>query len=75
MGTAITGLNHRMAFDCIKYITDGSVAVISLNRPDKLNAINGVMVNELNHAMDLAEEDDRIRVIILNGSGRAFSAG
>ncbi len=53
----------------------GPLAIFTLNRADKLNAINGVMIDELNHALDVAEADDTIRVIVLKGAGKAFSAG
>lgn len=52
-----------------------SVASITLNRPDKLNAINRAMLEELEQALDTAEADDRVRAIVLRGEGRAFSAG
>jgi enoyl-CoA hydratase len=64
-----------MEFKAIKYETQGPLAWISLNRPEKLNAINAEMVKELNRALDMAEQDDTVRVILLNGEGRAFSAG
>ena len=64
-----------MAFSFIKYRVDGPLAWMSLNRPEKLNAINAAMVHELNEALDLAEADEKVRVIILQGEGRAFSAG
>jgi len=51
------------------------LAWIVLNRPERLNAINIDMLKELNMLLDTLEEDERIRVIILTGSGRAFSAG
>ncbi|MEM3833469.1 MAG: 3-hydroxyacyl-CoA dehydrogenase/enoyl-CoA hydratase family protein [Thermoprotei archaeon] len=51
------------------------LAWIVLNRPERLNAINIDMLKELNIILDELEEDERIRVIILTGSGRAFSAG
>lgn len=51
------------------------VAEIRLNRPDKLNAVNAVMNEELCAAFEDAENDDEVRVIILSGNGRAFSAG
>jgi enoyl-CoA hydratase len=57
------------------YEVDGPVAILSLNRPEKLNAINSTLIEELDRALDQAEQDERIRVIILQGSGRAFSAG
>jgi enoyl-CoA hydratase len=52
-----------------------SVAFITLNRPDKLNAINRPMLDELEQALDAAEGDDAVRAIVLRGEGRAFSAG
>ena len=64
-----------MNFETISYETEGPLAWLTLNRPDKLNAINSVMVAELNTALDLAERDNEIRVIMLKGEGRAFSAG
>ncbi len=64
-----------MPFDTIFYETDGPLATVTLNRPDKLNAINAAMVAELDAALDQAEADDEIKAIILAGAGRAFSAG
>lgn len=64
-----------MLFDVIRYQTDGALAMLSLNRPEKLNAINQQMVAELNQALDLAESDNAVRAIVLDGRGRAFSAG
>jgi enoyl-CoA hydratase len=62
-------------FNTIRFIVQDSVARITMNRPDKLNAINPAMIGELHAAMDLAEADDAVRVIVLDGEGRAFSAG
>jgi enoyl-CoA hydratase len=53
----------------------GAIGEIKLNRPDKLNAIDGEMLDGLDAALDRAAEDDEIRVLILSGEGRAFSAG
>jgi len=64
-----------MSFEVIQYKTDGPLALLRLNRPEKLNAINQKMVEELNQALDLAEADDSVRAIVLDGEGRAFSAG
>jgi enoyl-CoA hydratase len=68
-------VEKRMPFDTIIYETDGPLATVTLNRPDKLNAINAAMVAELDAALDQAEADDEIKAIILAGAGRAFSAG
>ncbi|BDC18812.1 3-hydroxyacyl-CoA dehydrogenase/enoyl-CoA hydratase family protein [Acidianus sp. HS-5] len=62
-------------FNTIKYDIDGQIGIITLNRPEKLNVINEEMIKELNQILDEIEEDDRIRVIIIQGSGRAFCAG
>jgi len=64
-----------MTFATINYRLEGPVAMIGLNRPDKLNAISQPMVAELNQAMDIAEADNAVRAILLYGEGKAFSAG
>ncbi|MSQ99280.1 MAG: enoyl-CoA hydratase/isomerase family protein [Xanthomonadales bacterium] len=64
-----------MQYQLIRYSTEGPLAWLSLNRPDKLNAISPAMIAELNHALDRAESDPEVRVILLTGEGRAFSAG
>jgi enoyl-CoA hydratase len=53
----------------------GAVALLTLNRPDKLNAINGPVMQALDAALDAAEADDAVRAIVVAGAGRAFSAG
>lgn len=64
-----------MKFETITYEKEGPLAWIGLNRPEKLNAITQTMVQELLLATDKAQCDDEVRVIILKGEGRAFSAG
>jgi enoyl-CoA hydratase len=70
-----TQVEKRMPFDTIIYEAEGPLATVTLNRPDKLNAINAAMVAELDAALDQAEADGEIQAIILAGAGRAFSAG
>ena len=53
----------------------GAVALLTLNRPDKLNAINEPVIRGLDAALDAAEADESVRAIVLAGAGRAFSAG
>lgn len=53
----------------------GPVARVILNRPEKLNAQNWNMLQEMERAFDLAVDDPECRVIVLSGEGRAFSAG
>ena len=55
--------------------THDGIALIRLNRPDKLNAIGAVMRSQLADAIKQAERDDAVRVVVLTGAGRAFSAG
>ena len=64
-----------MQDDLIRYERRDSLAVLSLNRPDKLNAINAAMIDGLHRALDAAEADDAVRAVVLVGSGRAFSSG
>ena len=59
----------------VEFEITGSVAHITLNRPDKLNAINAVMLDELEAALEAAERAEQVRAILLDGKGRAFSAG
>lgn len=53
----------------------GSVATITLNRPDKLNAFTGTMREDLLEALRACESDEAVRVVIITGAGRAFCAG
>jgi 2-(1,2-epoxy-1,2-dihydrophenyl)acetyl-CoA isomerase len=64
-----------MGYETILLQCEGSNARITLNRPDKLNACNEAMVRELQDAVKKVERDDKIRVVVLTGAGRAFSAG
>ena len=51
------------------------VGIITLNRPEKLNAISWDLAEELSRLLYLLREDDSVRVILLHGAGRAFCAG
>jgi enoyl-CoA hydratase len=64
-----------MTFTTIESTRQGSIALIGLNRPEKLNAINATMIAEINIALDQIEADDSILSIVVHGKGRAFSAG
>ena len=54
---------------------DGGVALITLNRPDALNALNDQLINELGQAIDSFEADSAIGCIVITGSEKAFAAG
>lgn len=62
-------------YDEIKYEVDGPSAVITLNRPEALNALTNNMMEELKHALAKAEEDESVVGIILTGEGRGFCSG
>ena len=64
-----------MAYEQITYEVADNIATITLNRPEKLNAFTGIMMNEMLDAFDKADADDSVRAIIVTGAGRAFCAG
>ena len=64
-----------MAYETILYDVQDSVATITMNRPEKLNAINGTMVEEMGQVLDEIYGRDDIRVLVITGAGRAFSPG
>ena len=64
-----------MNFETIETHRDKYVGVITLNRPDQLNAISAKMTEEVTHVMDEFSSDEDVRAIVLKGAGRAFSAG
>jgi 2-(1,2-epoxy-1,2-dihydrophenyl)acetyl-CoA isomerase len=64
-----------MEYKTIELIKEDGIAILYLNRPEVLNALNEPMKNELTHALKETEGDDEIRIMILTGRGRAFCAG
>jgi enoyl-CoA hydratase len=64
-----------MAYKTLIVEIDDNVALIRLNRPDALNALNSVLMAELARALTSADADDRVRCIVLTGSEKAFAAG
>ena len=61
--------------DNIRLETQGGVGLLTIARPEKLNALTGEMMQALKAACARIERDDRLRVVILTGDGKAFSAG
>ncbi len=64
-----------MTYSDILYRVENGVAVITLNRPDRLNAWRAEMERDVRAAMRAASDDDAVRVIVLTGAGRGFCAG
>jgi len=56
-------------------VRDSGVAILTFNRPERMNAWGGSMVSEFYRHIDIAEADPQVRVIVITGSGRAFCAG
>jgi len=64
-----------MDYEHILYDVDDAVAVVTLNRPEKLNAMTALMGAEMADAMAEADADDGVRAVVMTGAGRAFCAG
>ena len=53
----------------------GAIRIVTMNRPDKLNALNTALTQQLLDALEAADGDDTIRAVVVNGAGRGFCAG
>ncbi len=80
--TKDTAANRRTAsqpadkvYSTLTVKVDGRIATITLNRPERLNAINDDMPGEIRQAVQAANADDRVHVIVVRGAGNAFCAG
>ena len=62
-------------FNYLSYEVEDGVAILTINRPEALNALDGELLLELSLAFELAEADLEVRALIITGSGRAFIAG
>lgn len=62
-------------FETLLYSLEDGVATITLNRPEKLNAFNTQMMQDMIAAFDVTDADDAVRCVIVTGAGRAFCAG
>jgi enoyl-CoA hydratase/carnithine racemase len=63
------------AYRTIDIAIPGAIAVLTLNRPEKANAVDDVMHSELSSVFAAAHDDSRVRAVVITGAGRAFSAG
>ena len=66
---------QSMAYETINVEVQDHVSLIKLNRPDALNALNSVLLQELSKALEEADANDKVRCIVLTGSEKAFAAG
>ncbi len=64
-----------MSYEAIQFDVEEGAARLTLNRPEKLNSFTGQMHEEIRDALSRLENDDRARVLLLTGAGRAFCAG
>src|SRR5262249_58095069 len=84
-GSAATGANagrqrcgnggRYVQFDTILVERFGALARLTLNRPQRANALNQAMLAEIGHALDALEGDAGVRAVIVRGAGAAFSSG
>ncbi len=64
-----------MDFETIKFENQGGVSLITLNRPEVLNALNDQMEEDLTQALRVIQQDSQIRALVMTGAGRGFCAG
>ena len=69
MSLLLTGLKS------VLYSVKGRVATITLNRPERLNAIDRFMPGEMRKAVEVANNDDSVHAIVVTGAGRSFCSG
>ena len=64
-----------MEFETITYAVQGTTAIVTLNRPEKRNALSGKLLRELNAALLEADEHNAVHCVVLRGAGPHFCAG
>ncbi|MGH2906421.1 MAG: enoyl-CoA hydratase/isomerase family protein [Solirubrobacterales bacterium] len=62
-------------YENILYEVEDGIATVTLNQPDKRNALSYPMLDDLVHAFEAARDDENVRVVVLTGAGKVFSAG
>src|ERR1700722_9977845 len=67
--------SHAMSYEAILYETRGPVAIITLNRPERLNAIGAAVREEVHAAIEAAHQDDAGRAAIITGAWKGFCSG
>src|SRR5438105_7700188 len=66
---------HSMADESLKVSRTGNYATLTLNRPEKRNALNQPLITALDQALAVIEKDMEVRAVLLRGEGRSFCAG
>ena len=64
-----------MEYRFLRYTLEGGVATITLNRPEVYNALNDGITYELQDVLKVVGKEDRVRVLVLTGEGKAFCSG
>jgi enoyl-CoA hydratase/carnithine racemase len=64
-----------MSYECLLYEVKDGIATLTLNRPDRLNALGGTLRDDLHDAITRSAADPEVRVIVLTGAGKGFCAG
>ncbi len=64
-----------MDYSILKPSIEGSIAVLTISRPQALNALNSVFFNEMDHYLSVVAENPEVRTLIITGEGKAFVAG
>lgn len=72
---AANGGSQVTAYETIRYEVNDRIATVTLNRPEVLNAISPLMARELKHAYGSAEMDPKVWIVVVTGTGRAFTSG
>ena len=75
LGDRLVSKKADKKYSTLTIAVEGRIATITLNRPERLNAINDDMPGEIRQAVDAANADDRVHVIVVRGAGDAFCAG
>jgi enoyl-CoA hydratase len=68
-------MTDKAIYETILFEARGPIGILTFNRPDRLNAFNQTLIAEVSRQLDVVEADESIRVLVVAGAGRAFSAG
>ena len=75
-GRSVVMAEGQGGYETILLVREGAVAILTFNRPEKLNALSPTTMRELGHALDAIQADPDVRCLVLTGAGdRAFSTG